>query len=273
MYEVQLRHITVDTFVRPNSPEAHKMATVMAAASAATALSAPISKSSFAGQGLRAAKVSAAPRKVAFTVRAERPLYYPGVPAPDYLDGSLAADYGFDPLRLGSVPSNLKWYVQAELVHCRWAMLGAAGIMIPDALRLAGALDIPRWDVAGVAEYPIGLDIQLIVLLFAMGWAEGKRWADINAPGSANQDPIFSNFSVKGTDVGYPGFDPLGMGFGEASAVKAIRAKEIANGRLAMIANLGFWVQAAYTDKSPIENLLTHLADPAHNNFAESFFG
>jgi len=244
----------------------------MTAASAATALN-TVSKSPFvSGKTLRAAKVAAAPRQVAFSVRAERPLYFPGQTPPSYLDGTLPADYGFDPLGLGSVPSNLKWYVQAELVHCRWAMLGAAGIMIPDALRTAGILNIPRWDVSGVAEYPIGLGAQVVVLIFAMGFAEGKRWADINNPGSVNQDPIFSNNSVKGTDLGYPGFDPLGMGFGDATYLKQIRAKEIANGRLAMMACLGFFVQAAYTDKSPIENLLSHLADPLHNNLAESLF-
>jgi light-harvesting complex I chlorophyll a/b binding protein 2 len=244
----------------------------MAAMAAAHAVLPAIKNNFVSGQKLRAAKVAAAQRTISLTVRAERPLFFPGNPAPAYLDGSLPGDYGFDPLGLGSVPSNFKWYVQAELVHCRWAMLGAAGILIPDVLRTAGILNIPRWDVAGVAEYPIGLDIQLIVLLFAMGFAEGKRWADINNPGSVNQDPIFSNFSVKGKDLGYPGFDPLSMGQGDASYLKNIRTKEIANGRLAMIACLGFFIQAAYTDKSPVENLLEHVADPFHNNLIESLF-
>ena len=39
----------------------------------------------------------------------------------------------------------LKWYVQAELQHCRWAMLGVAGILLPDALTHAGALNVPLW--------------------------------------------------------------------------------------------------------------------------------
>lgn len=45
---------------------------------------------------------------------------------------SLVGDFGFDPLGLGEDPKNLAWYVQAELVHCRFAMLGAAGILIPE---------------------------------------------------------------------------------------------------------------------------------------------
>jgi light-harvesting complex I chlorophyll a/b binding protein 2 len=62
---------------------------------------------------------------------ADRPVWYPGNDAPSYLDGSLVGDYGFDPLGLGSDPEILKWFVQAELIHGRWAMAGVAGILIP----------------------------------------------------------------------------------------------------------------------------------------------
>lgn len=33
---------------------------------------------------------------------------------------------------LGEDPSTLKWYVQAELVHCRFAMAAVAGILFTD---------------------------------------------------------------------------------------------------------------------------------------------
>lgn len=48
------------------------------------------------------------------------------------LFNSLAGDFGFDPLGLGEDPESLRWYVQAELVHCRFAMLGVAGILLTD---------------------------------------------------------------------------------------------------------------------------------------------
>ncbi len=40
---------------------------------------------------------------------------------PDYLDGSLAGDYGWDPLGLGAQKSTLNYYRQAELQNGRWA--------------------------------------------------------------------------------------------------------------------------------------------------------
>lgn len=45
---------------------------------------------------------------------------------------SLAGDFGFDPLGLGEDPESLRWYVQAELVHARFAMAGVAGILFTD---------------------------------------------------------------------------------------------------------------------------------------------
>lgn len=36
---------------------------------------------------------------------------------------------------LGKDPEALRWYVQAELVHCRTAMAGVAGILIPAVRR------------------------------------------------------------------------------------------------------------------------------------------
>ncbi|KAL4196886.1 hypothetical protein AMTRI_Chr04g185340 [Amborella trichopoda] len=63
---------------------------------------------------------------------AQRPTWLPGLDPPPYLDGTLAGDFGFDPLGLGEDPKSLKWYVQAELVHARFAMAAVAGILLTD---------------------------------------------------------------------------------------------------------------------------------------------
>ena len=59
-----------------------------------------------------------------------------------------------------------------------------------------------------------------------------------------SQDPIFKGNKVTGTEVGYPGgrfFDPLNFAKGDM--------KELKNGRLAMVAMAGFFVQAFVTGK------------------------
>lgn len=53
-------------------------------------------------------KKKAAPKKAAKTVP-DRPLWFPGAKAPDYLDGTLVGDYGFDPFGLGKPAEYLQF--------------------------------------------------------------------------------------------------------------------------------------------------------------------
>jgi len=181
---------------------------------------------------------------------------------------------GFDPLGLGEDPEALKWYVQAELVHARFAMLATVGILVPEILTKAGVADIPVWYEAGATpDMAKNFGTLLVAQIFLMGFAETRRWMDFKNPGS--QGASGSPGSLGGfesgfggtSEVGYPGgyFDPLGFA-SKPGALKEMQTKEIANGRLAMVAMLGFYFQAAVTGKGPVDNWLSHLADPGHAN-------
>ena len=44
--------------------------------------------------------------------------------------------YGYDPLGLGKDQDQVAKYRAFELLHARWAMLAAAGIIIPEGLQV-----------------------------------------------------------------------------------------------------------------------------------------
>ena len=80
-----------------------------------------------------------------------------------------------------------------------------------------------------------------------MGWVETKRWWDFKVPGS-QADGSFLGFTdeLKGKENGYPGgkwFDPFGLSRGTEAQYQKYKENEIKNGRLAMVAMLGFWSQ------------------------------
>jgi light-harvesting complex I chlorophyll a/b binding protein 4 len=209
------------------------------------------------------------PRRPAGSLKVEaaKGEWLPGLASPAYLDGSLPGDNGFDPLGLGEDPANLKWYVQAELQNGRWAMLGAAGMIIPEALTKAGVWNAPVWYDAGAVPYFAPASTLFIIEFLLFHYVEVRRWQDIKYPGSVSEDPIFKGNKLPPGEVGYPGgiFNPLGF-----AASLENKEKELANGRLAMLAFLGFVVQSRITGAGPFANLLTHLSDPWHNTVFQS---
>ena len=152
----------------------------------------------------------------------------PSVPflkQPKALDGSMVGDVGFDPLGLSSV-ADIKFLREAELKHCRVAMLAAAGSMFQDI-----ATDPSFTKIAGGAKMT-GLHDKIVAqggmgqLLVWLGFFE-----------------VFGTYALFETLNGKraPGdfkFDPLGFGK-NPEAMKRYQLAEIKNGRLAMLGTGG----------------------------------
>lgn len=216
-----------------------------------------ITRRGSARQALRAFAIPRVVNGTQVTMRASG--WFPGTEAPAHLDGSLAGDFGFDPLGLGTDPEDLKYFVEAELQHARWAMIAVAGIigqslLNPDVFWYEAAtntaLNSPA-DILGI----------LAVQFLCMHWIEIRRWRDVQEPNSMNADPIFSQYSLPDHEPGYPGgtFDFLNLAKEDLETKKLM---ELKHGRLAMLAFIGNIMAAQVTGKGPIENWQEHVASP-----------
>ncbi|KAL6323638.1 hypothetical protein AAG906_039234 [Vitis piasezkii] len=219
---------------------------------------------------------------------ADRPLWFASKQSLTYLDGSLPGDYGFDPLGL-SDPEGTggfiepRWLAYGEVINGRYAMLGAVGAIAPEILGKLGLIPpetaLPWFKTgvfppAGTYNYWADPYTLFVFEMALMGFAEHRRFQDWANPGSMGKQYFlgFEKYLGGSGDPAYPGgplFNPLGFGKDEKS-LKDLKLKEVKNGRLAMLAILGYFAQGPVTGVGPLQNLLDHLADPVNNNIITS---
>ena len=194
---------------------------------------ASIQTTAFAGSALGASKVFS----MTATVQPETPM-----PEPEPIaaiktirvgDKQLAGDMGFDPLSIADTPESLAWYREAEVKHARLAMLAAFGWPVSEITNFGGLLN-------GDGRAPS-------LLNGGLGEVNGVYWAAV--AGLAiywESKGLDKQFGKKDDYIpGMLNFDPLG------ADSPSMRAAEITNGRVAMVAITAFALEEALT-KAPI---------------------
>lgn len=175
---------------------------------------------SFNGTALTASHTSGRP-----TVSMAMSKAVPFLEKPPKLDGSRTGDSGFDPLYLSEY-INLDYAATSEVKHGRICMLAVLGMLVQEIVHLPNPMFSESNPLKAIYAVPVEGWVQIIVAICLIELATFKRTYE------------------EGADLG---FDPLNMGKGDK--LEEYKLKELKNGRLAMVASMGFIVQILITGK------------------------
>jgi light-harvesting complex II chlorophyll a/b binding protein 4 len=224
-------------------------------------------------------------------------LWLPNTSRPEWLDGSLPGDRGFDPLGLakpsdfvqigvdqndqnkaknlkGDVEGTLKAeadqvfstrlapysevfglqrFRETELIHGRWAMLATLGVLVAEGTTGVSWVDAGKVELDGSSYAGLALPFSITQLV----------WIEAILVGGAE---VYRNTELDTEKRIYPGgyFDPLGLTSGDAAKTFSLKTAEIKHGRLAMLAFLGFSVQAFSTGEGALGSLAKFANSLAH---------
>ncbi|CAN8066044.1 unnamed protein product [Agarophyton chilense] len=210
-----------------------------------TAFIAPI-VTGFSG-AIRGQDVCRAPRVSRSALTMKMSPAMPFMEQPSSLDDdSIVGNVGFDPLNLSTV-FNIKFMQEAEIKHCRIAMLGVLGYIVPEIFQFPWGKPLNPIEAHDFFVKTGGMSQ---ILLFA-SFLE-----------------IFGAIALRETlqgdrEPGYFGFDPLGLGKDPAK-FKRYQLSEIKNGRLAMCAFGGLYHATLLSKQGTLEQLAHFKALPGH---------
>jgi len=141
----------------------------------------------------------------------------------------------------------LQRFRECELIHGRWAMLAALGVIVAESATGVAWIDAGKVELDG-ARY---LNFELPLSISQLCWIEAL------AVGGAE---LYRNGELDSEKRIYPGgaFDPLGFataGKADEEQINRLREAEIKHGRLAMVAFFGFGIQALTTGEGALGSL------------------
>jgi Chlorophyll A-B binding protein len=158
---------------------------------------------------------------------------------------------------IGGEGRSLKWYREAELTHGRVAMLAALGWVVPEFVHFPGNAQVGvdafaktnPWD----ALYSVP-DAGLWQIAAAISAVEVFRIGRV-IRGDREAGDL-------GLGQGEGRWNPFGLNYSEEE-YETKRLQEVKNGRLAMVAIIGLFLQSAITNEGIIEQLGGAFTFPA----------
>lgn len=180
----------------------------------------------FSGTALAAPRTCSRP-----TVRMVQSDSIPFLEKPSKLNGTMVGDVGFDPLYLSDY-INLEYAAAAEVKHGRICMLAALGMLVQEIVHLPNSAFAEPNPLKAIYAVPVEGWVQIITVICIVELASFK-----------------ATFET-GADLG---FDPLNMG--KPGMMDELKLKEVKNGRLAMLATMGFIMQTIVTGKPILAQL------------------
>jgi len=168
------------------------------------------------------------------------------------LPGAISPLGFFDPLGFTKDMELLgvKRFREAEIMHGRVAMMATLGYIIGESTpTITYGMDVHHTiannqipEVPGTVLFPF-----FLVINICEAWRASRGWVE---PGLGPVFTLRENY--------YPGdigFDPFGLKPTQAKDFENMQAKELSNGRLAMIAAAGMCVQEQINGQGILENL------------------